>query len=32
MSELQNNQITTRRPLEEFERVEKFQSLQAGQY
>lgn len=32
MSEPQNTQLTTRRPLEEFERVEKFQSLQAGQY
>ncbi|WP_248916963.1 hypothetical protein, partial [Pseudomonas moorei] len=32
MSELQNSQVTTRRALEDFERVEKFQSLQAGQY
>ncbi len=32
MSEPQNTQVTTRRPLEDFERVEKFQSLQAGQY
>jgi hypothetical protein len=32
MSETQNTQVTTRRPLEDFERVEKFQSLQAGQY
>lgn len=32
MSEPQNTQLTTRRPLEDFERLEKFQSLQAGQY
>ena len=32
MSDPLNTQLTNRRPLEDFERVEKFQSLQAGQY